>query len=358
METAQPGAWVACAMSGGVDSSVAAALLQRQGFHVIGVTMRLWDDGIEHTRACCSLTAVDDAKRVAVRLGIPHYVLDFSAEFGRTVIDDFVAEYRAGRTPNPCIRCNRFVKFETLLAHARGLGATCLATGHYARVAQAGDRWCVRRGVDAGKDQSYALYGLTQAQLARTLLPIGALEKTHTRALAAELGLRVAGKPDSQEICFIPDNDYGRFLRDAAPAVTQPGPMVDRAGTRLGTHDGVAFYTIGQRRRLPVAIPEARYVTAIDAAANTITIGPREETLATVVTAVDVVPGKWDAGTLHTPRRVTAMVRYRMPPQPAVAHLDGDTLHVVFDTPQFAVTPGQAVVCYDGDDVVCGGTIV
>ena len=275
METTEPGAWVACAMSGGVDSSVAAALLQRQGFHVIGVTMRLWDDGTEHPRACCALTAVDDAKRVAVRLGIPHYVVDFTDEFRRQVIDDFIAEYRVGRTPNPCIRCNRFVKFATLLAHTRGLGATYLATGHYARVAQDGARWSVRRGVDAGKDQSYALYGLTQAQLAHTLLPIGELQKTETRALAAELGLRVAGKPDSQEICFIPDNDYGRFLREAAPAVTQPGPIIDRAGQQVGTHDGVAFYTIGQRRRLGVAIPAPRFVTALDAARNTVTIGPR-----------------------------------------------------------------------------------
>jgi len=347
-------------MSGGVDSSVTAALLQQQGYRVLGVTMRLWSDTEEHTRACCSLSAVDDAKRVCVRLGIPHYVFNMEETFHRAVVDDFVAEYRAGHTPNPCIRCNRFVKFTALLDQARALGAHYLATGHYARLGYDAEfgRWYVRRGADPAKDQSYALYGITQAQLAQTLLPLGALEKTRTRAIAAELGLRVAQKPDSQEICFIPDNDYGRFLRDEAPEATQPGPIVDADGQQVGIHQGVAFYTVGQRRRLGLTIPAPRFVTALDAPRNTITVGPRTAVLHRRVLAGDVVCGKLDAEALRAPRPVTAMIRYAMRPQPASAHLDGETLQVTFDTAQFAITPGQAVVCYDGDAVLCGGTIL
>jgi tRNA-uridine 2-sulfurtransferase len=354
--------WVACAMSGGVDSSVAAALLLRRGYQVVGITMRVWPDvAVAAERACCSIAAVDDARAVAARLGIPHVVVDLREEFRRTVIADFISEYRAGRTPNPCIVCNRVVKFEVLLEKARAYGAELLATGHYARIARhdATGRWCVRRGVDAGKDQSYALYGLTQAQLARTLLPLGELTKSETRALAHELGLRTAAKPDSQEICFIPDDDYAAFLRTEAPELAQPGPMVDCAGVVRGTHQGVAFYTIGQRHGLGLGGGRAPwYVIALNAATNTVVVGPAEALRETVVRADDVIYGALGPDDLRTPQPVTAMVRYRMPAQPATAVRDGDRLFLTFATPQRAVTPGQALVCYTGEDVAVGGTIV
>jgi tRNA-specific 2-thiouridylase len=351
---------VVCAMSGGVDSSVAAALLQRQGYEVIGVTMQIWPDQSDSERACCSLSAVNDARRVASSLGIPHYVLNMQDEFRAAVIDDFIREYRAGRTPNPCIQCNRYIKFALLLDRARELGAEYLSTGHYARIVFHEDvqRWSVHRGFDPRKDQSYALYSLTQEQLAHTLLPLGEMEKTQTREIARELGLRVASKPDSQEICFVPDNDYGRFLREAAPEIAQPGRIVAQDGTTIGRHEGIAFYTIGQRRRLDITVREPRYVTALDAATNTVVVGLPDDLLRHTVRATDITFGKWTPELLATPRPVTATLRYKMTAQPATAAYADGQLLVTFTTPQRAITPGQMLVCYDSDDIVCGGVII
>ncbi|MHB9110868.1 MAG: tRNA 2-thiouridine(34) synthase MnmA [Armatimonadota bacterium] len=350
---------VVCAMSGGVDSSVAAALLKEQGHEVIGITMQIWPDQGDNERACCALSAAADARRVAHALGIPHYVLNLQDAFRHAVIDHFIAEYRAGRTPNPCIRCNRWIKFDLLLARARELGATHVATGHYAQVVHhESGRWFIRRGIDRSKDQSYALYDLTQEQLAATLLPLGELTKARVREIAADLGMRVAQKPESQDICFVPDNDYGRFLREHAPDVVHPGAIRDTSGRVVGAHEGVAFYTIGQRRRLNIACNEPRYVVGLDAAENEVIVGGGEELMKREVVADDVALGKFDADTLRDPQPVTAMLRYKMTAQPATAQLVDDQLHVTFAAPQRAVTPGQALVCYDGDDVACGGVIV
>ena len=349
-------------MSGGVDSSVAAAMLVQEGYDVIGATMQIWpsESGPEQefSRACCSLSAVEDARRVAARIGIPHYVLNFKEVFQETVIDNFIEEYRRGRTPNPCVRCNRFVKFDALLQKARSLGAEQIATGHYSRIEfdEARGRWLLERGIDRSKDQSYALYAMTQEQLEHTLMPLGGMAKDETRRLAAELGLAVATKPDSQEICFVEGRDYPGFLRRTVPEVVTPGPILDTSGTVIGEHKGIAFYTIGQRRRIGVSTPEPLYVIAIDPERNAIVVGKESDLLGSELSARDLnfIPFKKPAGTIA----VTAKIRYNMKDSEALLALQGeDEALVRFAVPQRAITPGQAVVCYDGEIVVGGGTI-
>ncbi|WP_441347575.1 tRNA 2-thiouridine(34) synthase MnmA, partial [Selenomonas sp. F0473] len=254
-------------MSGGVDSSLAAALLLEQGYDVVGVTMRLSDENRdidpENDRSCCSLSSVDDARRVADVLGIPHYVMDFTAPFRTSVIDYFLDEYLRGRTPNPCIACNRYIKFEGLLHKSAELGAAYVATGHYARIDDASGRWRLRKGKDSEKDQSYVLYHLNQETLARVLLPLGDFDKASTRRMAEEYRLPVAHKPESQEICFVPRDDYKAYMKEKRPGHSMPGDIVDRSGNLLGHHEGISFYTIGQRRGLGIAAPQPLYVTAL-----------------------------------------------------------------------------------------------
>ena len=353
---------VVVAMSGGVDSSVAAALLKEQGYNVIGVTLNVWPEqgpaehGVRHD-GCCSLDSVEDARRVANELGIPHYTLNFRDLFDQAVVQNFLAEYQSGRTPNPCVRCNRFIKFEALMAKARSWGARHLATGHYARVDRSPEgRFTLRKAADPFKDQSYALYSLTQEQLAFTLFPLGELAKAETRRMAADLGLVTAQKAESQEICFVPDDDYAEYLRQRVPATAKPGPIRNRRGDVLGTHQGIAFYTVGQRKGLGIAVGRPLYVLEIVPRENAIVVGEEDEVYSRGLVADDL---NWvSVGEPTEPIRANARIRYRSAEVPAVAWMQQDgTLAVEFDEPQRAVSPGQAVVLYQGDRVVGGGTI-
>lgn len=354
---------VVCALSGGVDSSVAAAFLVRAGFNVIGVTLQLWPEWLpaDHEGGCCSLAAVEDARRVARRLGIPYYVFNMQEAFEDEVIRPFARTYLAGQTPNPCLLCNKRIKLGALLDKALELGAGYVATGHYARIAWNVERgrYTLRQGVDRAKDQSYALCLLGQEQLAHTVTPLGILTKPVTRKVAAALGLVTARKPESQEICFVPDNDYRRFIREYTGAQPSPGPVVNRQGQVLGEHRGLPFYTIGQRKGLNVASPRPLYVLEIDVAHNRLVVGERSQAECTELTAGDV---NWVAiaGLPPEGMRVRARVRYRVEPAPAWVYPGErpDVVRTVFDRPQFAITPGQTVVWYDGDEVVGGGTIL
>lgn len=345
-------------MSGGVDSSVAAALLVEQGYEVIGVTMRLWTlhdgDALPGKQKCCSVEDVDDARAVAQALDIPHYVLNFEDEFRTRVVDYFVAEYERGRTPNPCLACNEHIKYRALLDRAVTLDADYLATGHYARVEHGPDRHRLLRAADAAKDQSYVLYTLGQAELARLSFPIGDYTKDEVRRIAARHALPVADKPDSEEICFVPDNNYRNFV--AARVPERPGAMVDvTTGEAVGAHAGIAGYTIGQRKGLG-AFGAPRYVVGLEPASNLVLIGPDEALRARV--AVAERP-RFTSGSLPPDgMRVEAKIRYKSRAAAGTLHLVGGTAELHFDEPQRAITPGQAIVWYDGDEVLGGGTIV
>ncbi|MEO8458450.1 MAG: tRNA 2-thiouridine(34) synthase MnmA [Chloroflexota bacterium] len=348
------------AMSGGVDSSVAAGLLQQQGYDVVGVTMRLWteDDAgaARHHKRCCSVEDTDDARAAADVLGVRHYVINLEREFKDSVVDKFVAEYARGRTPNPCLACNDKVKFRPLLEHAIALGADWLATGHYARAshAESGPHELLR-AIDPSKDQSYVLYTLGQEELSRTLFPVGEYPKDEIRRLAHEWSLPNADKPDSADICFIPSGDYRAFVRDRIPVAA--GDIVDTDGRTVGEHEGIVNYTVGQRRGVPArGNAQPLFVVDIDADTNRVVIGPHEELMATALVADELtfVDGVTPANDV----RVDARIRYRAPAMPATLSVSGETAGVRFETPQRAVTPGQAVVFYDGERVIGGGTIV
>jgi tRNA-uridine 2-sulfurtransferase len=326
--------------------------------------MRLWvspefEDEAKHSgRGCCSLSAVDDARRVADKMGIPFYVLNFKEPFRRQVVDYFVEEYRRGRTPNPCIACNRYMKFDLLLKKARELEAGYIATGHYARVDQDGEtgRFRLRKAVDPKKDQSYTLYNLTQEQLSHTLFPLGGYLKSQVREMAAAYGLAVAEKPDSQEICFIPDDDYKRFLREEAGLEHIPGPITDTQGHRLGTHGGLANYTVGQRKGLGIAVGRPVFVVDLNMENNTLIVGDDQEAHAGALVADDLNFITLDR--LEGEMRVAAKIRYHAREVPATLFpLPEGRVRLEFDTPERAVTPGQSVVFYDGDVVVGGGII-
>ncbi|MDD4599783.1 tRNA-specific 2-thiouridylase MnmA [bioreactor metagenome] len=353
---------VVVAMSGGVDSSLTAALLVRQGYDVIGITMQIWDNSNlqddADNRGCCSLSAVDDARRVADKIGIPYYVLNFREMFQQTVVDYFIAEYAAGKTPNPCIACNRYVKFEGLLERARQLGADYVATGHYAIIeySEAQGRYLLKKGVDNSKDQSYALYHLNQHSLKHFLMPLGTYRKTETRQLASEFELAVANKPDSQEICFVPNDDYKSFLADKAPASLRPGKIVDTMGNVLGEHQGVPLYTIGQRKGLGIAASQPLYVVELDHESNTVIVGASNEVYADELIAADLNFIAIDC--LNDKMTVSAKIRYNAIPADAVIMpISENQVKVKFNQPQRAITPGQSVVFYD-DDVVVGGGII
>jgi len=344
---------VAVAMSGGVDSSLTAALLKEAGYEVIGVTMQIWPSDKQAFGGCCGLGAVEDAKRVAYKLGIPHYVMNFRDIFAQRVITDFCREYSLGRTPNPCIRCNQYIKFDALLERTKELDADFMATGHYARIEQQANGYSLLKAVDLTKDQSYFLYTLGQRELQHLLLPLGNLHKVEVRRLAAELGLPTANRRDSQDICFIPDNDYRSFIAKYIPI--KSGDIIDTEGKVLGKHNGLAHYTVGQRQGLGLASNERLYVLRFDVANNRLVVGTKDQLLSNRLFASKL---SWVSGKApQEPINITAKIRYKSPEVAAKLHLDDRVAEVNLHQPQRAIAPGQAVVFYQGDTVLGGGTI-
>lgn len=353
---------VVVGMSGGVDSSVAAHLLKKAGYDVIGVTMQIWQDEDaavqEESGGCCGLSAVDDARRVANSLEVPYYVMNFKNEFKCAVIDYFAEEYIKGQTPNPCIACNRYVKWESLLKRSLDIGADYIATGHYARVVQLDNgRYTLKKSATIAKDQTYALYNLTQYQLAHTLMPVGEYTKDEIRQIAEDIDLRVANKPDSQEICFIPDNDYAKFITEYSGEEPKEGNFVTQDGKVIGKHKGIIHYTVGQRKGLNLSMGHPVFVLEIRPETNEVVIGDSDEVFSSKLFANNL--NFMSIEDLESEMSVIAKIRYsHKGSQCKIRKVDADTIECIFEEPQRAITPGQAVVFYDGDYVLGGGTII
>lgn len=357
---------VLVAMSGGVDSSVAAVMLKEQGYDVVGITMKTWDYSrvggkSDKETGCCTLESMNDARQIAVKHGFKHFIVDIRDEFGGWVIDRFVEDYMTGHTPNPCVLCNTHIKWAALLRRADNLGCDYIATGHYANVREENGRYVISRGLDRSKDQSYALWGVKQEHLARTIFPLGSYEKTEIRQMAEDYGLtKVATKPDSYEICFVPDDDYRRFLKDRVDGLEEKvagGKIVDQNGEVVGEHEGYPFYTIGQRRGLDLAMGKPVYVTDIDPETNVITIGEKKDLISTTCKAREINLVKYDR-IPEDEMEITGAIRYN--DEGTIGYLSqnsDDEIEVTFPTGREAITPGQAVVCYEGNDVVAGGWI-
>ena len=360
---------VLVAMSGGVDSSVAAVLLKEQGYDLIGVTMQVWPSQPDRVGGCCSVEAVGDAQKVAAALGIPHYTLNFREYFQQVVIDDFIKEYQEGRTPNPCIRCNQFLKFDALLKKASELQCDFISTGHYAQIKEQDGKFHLFNGVDNQKDQSYVLYVMTQEALKRTIFPLGAMTKKEVRQIAKDRKLPVADKPESQEICFVEDDNYNNFLKERVPSVVKQGEIVDTTGKVVGKHQGIAFYTVGQRKGIGFfGVP--RYVIKIDPQKNQIVIGTRDEAGRTemLVNRLNFPAGNpfEITGTSKECRELNVTIKIRSTTKPETAKVfpvafdqagHPEKVSAIFDQPQFAITPGQSAVFYRGDEVLGGGVI-
>lgn len=347
------------AMSGGVDSSLAAKIMKDKGFDCIGCTMKLYhneDIGVERSRTCCSLDDIEDARSVAYKLGMPYYVFNFTEDFREKVMKKFVQSYEAGITPNPCIDCNRYMKFDKLHERAKILGCDYIVTGHYARIEYDGKQYLLKKALDETKDQSYVLYSMTQEQLACTMFPLGSMKKTEVRKIADESGFVNAEKPDSQDICFVPNGDYVSFLEQYTGKIYPAGKFISADGTVLGEHKGTVRYTVGQRKGLGLSLSEPMYVSKINTDDNTVTLGREQELYGTQAVVKDF---NWISGEIpKTEIRCKVKVRYRHKEQWAtVIPTEDNTVHIVFDEPQRAITPGQAAVLYDGDTVLGGGTI-